>query len=127
MFAESKVGGVWKEAADRTPVGMIQAFGGTVEPDGLFLCDGSEKSRTAYFNARYYDPIFGRFITEDPSRKGAGWYTYCSNNPINRTDPTGRYDPDGPDRGRWASKSIVIPAGANTQSSNGWDRGPESL
>jgi RHS repeat-associated protein len=51
-----------------------------------------------YFNARYYDPTTGRFITEDPSRKGTGWYTYCSNDPVNRTDPTGRYDPDDPSR-----------------------------
>jgi RHS repeat-associated protein len=49
-----------------------------------------------YFNARYYDPTIGRFITEDPSRKGTGWYTYCENNPINRTDPTGLQSPPGP-------------------------------
>jgi RHS repeat-associated protein len=42
-----------------------------------------------YFNARYYDPIVGRFLTEDPSRKGGNWYAYCENNPINKTDPTG--------------------------------------
>jgi RHS repeat-associated protein len=49
-----------------------------------------DASGLIYFNARYYNPTIGRFITEDPSKKGTGWYTYCSNNPINRTDPTGR-------------------------------------
>jgi hypothetical protein len=43
-----------------------------------------------YFNARYYDPTTGRFLTEDPSRKGVNWYAYCENDPINRTDPTGK-------------------------------------
>jgi hypothetical protein len=42
-----------------------------------------------YFNARYYDPITGRFLTEDPSRKGVNWYAYCENDPINRIDPDG--------------------------------------
>jgi len=45
-----------------------------------------------YFNARYYDPETGRFITEDPSRKGFGWYNYCGNNPINNIDPKGLID-----------------------------------
>jgi microcystin-dependent protein len=48
MGVEIQVGGSWKEAADRTPVGLISAFGGTVAPDGWFLCDGSTKSRTTY-------------------------------------------------------------------------------
>jgi RHS repeat-associated protein len=43
-----------------------------------------------YFNARYYDPEVGRFLTEDPSRKGTSWYTYCNNNPLTFTDQTGR-------------------------------------
>jgi RHS repeat-associated protein len=42
-----------------------------------------------YFNSRFYDPTTGRFLTEDPSRKGVNWYAYCENDPINRTDPTG--------------------------------------
>ncbi len=48
MGVEIQVGGQWKEAADRTPVGAINAFGGTVAPDGWFMCDGSAKSRTTY-------------------------------------------------------------------------------
>ena len=48
MGVEIQVGGSWKEAADRTPVGLISAFGGTVAPDGWFICDGTAKSRTTY-------------------------------------------------------------------------------
>ncbi len=45
-----------------------------------------------YFNARYYDPVVGRFVTEDPARKGTGWYTYCENDPVNRVDLKGLID-----------------------------------
>ena len=48
MGVEIQVGGSWKEAADRTPVGLISAFGGTVAPDGWFICDGTAKSGTTY-------------------------------------------------------------------------------
>jgi RHS repeat-associated protein len=56
--------------------------------------DGGRKLRWGegeiYFNARYYDPTTGRFLSEDPSRKGHSWYSYCNNNPLTYTDPTGR-------------------------------------
>jgi hypothetical protein len=42
-----------------------------------------------YFNARWYDPTLGRFITEDPIKDGVNWFAYVSNNPLNRIDPTG--------------------------------------
>jgi RHS repeat-associated protein len=42
-----------------------------------------------YFNARYYDPIVGRFVTEDPARNRLNWYAYCENDPVNLMDPTG--------------------------------------
>jgi RHS repeat-associated protein len=44
-----------------------------------------------YYRARYYDPVAGRFLREDPMRFAAGtdFYTYVQNNPANLSDPTG--------------------------------------
>jgi RHS repeat-associated protein len=42
-----------------------------------------------YYRARYYDPLTGRFLSEDPIRSGINYYTYCGNNPVNCNDPFG--------------------------------------
>lgn len=44
-----------------------------------------------YYRARYYDPTFGRFVSEDPLgfRAGPNFYAYVGNDPINRIDPFG--------------------------------------
>ena len=45
-----------------------------------------------YLQSRYYDPETGRFISADGVNmllSGEQAYTYCGNNPINRSDPTG--------------------------------------
>jgi len=58
-----------------------------------------------YFNARYYDPILGQFITPDPALLqgqkqyllnplNLNAYTYAYNNPLRNTDPTGLDDDD---------------------------------
>ncbi|MEV7600325.1 RHS repeat-associated core domain-containing protein [Kitasatospora sp. NPDC089797] len=49
--------------------------------------------------AREYDPVHGRFISPDPLLVGDDplqWngYAYSHNNPVNRSDPSGLYDPD---------------------------------
>jgi len=55
-----------------------------------------------YMQARYYDPVMGRFLSIDP--KGFedtgtpamfGRYTYVGNDPVNKTDPTGMMPPEG--------------------------------
>ena len=65
-----------------------------VSGSNLYLASFTGKEYDAteliYFNARYYDPELGRFITEDPSAQGTSWYSYCGNNPINAVDPDGR-------------------------------------
>jgi len=46
-----------------------------------------------FYRARYYNPQFGRFISEDPKRFGSGdknFYAYVFNSPIDRADPMGR-------------------------------------
>jgi len=47
-------------------------------------------SGLTYMRARYYEAETGRFISQDPARKGANWYVYCSNMPTINVDPTGK-------------------------------------
>jgi uncharacterized protein RhaS with RHS repeats len=45
-----------------------------------------------YYRARFYDPMIGRFLSEDPIGFSSGdvnLYRYVANNPINLIDPLG--------------------------------------
>ena len=53
-----------------------------------------------YLQSRYYDPTVGRFLNGDDcdflyrfkgSLEALNCYTYCASDPINKTDPTGRW------------------------------------
>ena len=51
-------------------------------------------TRLYYNRARWYDPLTGRFLSEDPigfSAGDANLYRYCGNSPTNATDPTGQF------------------------------------
>jgi RHS repeat-associated protein len=59
------------------------------------------ESKTYYLNARFYDPVTARFLQEDVVRGDVkdplslNLYTYCRNEPIMYTDPTGHiYESD---------------------------------
>ena len=78
------------------------AFGNEKAPDpndtNLFRYCGEyfdKETGTIYLRARYYDPEIGRFITEDSvwgkdaDPLSLNFYTYCGNDPILFTDPTG--------------------------------------
>jgi RHS repeat-associated protein len=69
-----------------------------------------EKIGLYYFNARWYDPKFGRFVSEDPVTikelieeqlssagqisKNANLYHYCYSNPLNLIDASGEHPKD---------------------------------
>jgi RHS repeat-associated protein len=49
-----------------------------------------------YYRSRYFDQTLGRFISEDQSDEGSLYdalnlYMYVQNNPVNNTDPFGKY------------------------------------
>jgi len=54
----------------------------------------SESNGFYYMRARYYDPVVGRFISEDPMGFDGGdvnLYVYGSNNPVLLVDPSGEF------------------------------------
>jgi RHS repeat-associated protein len=74
------------------------------EPFGKTAVTGSANGNTqqftgrendgplSYYRARYYHPIFGRFVSEDPANwlAGLNLYAYVNDNPVSLSDPSGR-------------------------------------
>lgn len=81
--------------------GVIQTISDTSPYGRPVLGDASSENYTShmrdtesglvYMQARYYDPIAGRFYSPDPDG-GMNRYVYASGNPITFTDPTGESD-----------------------------------
>ncbi len=70
-----------------------------------------------FYNARYYNPKLGRFISRDPLggaefSQGTNLYAYCGNDGVNESDPSGM-------DGNW----VYAPASAEYTSLN-WGNGP---
>jgi RHS repeat-associated protein len=72
----------------------------TGNPDNSITYAGyqyDKETKTYYLNARMYDPKTARFLQEDTYGGNAedplslNRYTYCHNNPIKYTDPTGHW------------------------------------
>lgn len=70
---------------------------GTLSTDRLFTGQRLDATGLYYYNARYYDATIGRFISPDATGQKLtdpqtlNRYTYCQNNPLKYTDPTGHW------------------------------------
>ena len=72
--------------------GNITNFTGTLRNPFQYTGREYDSETNLYFyRARYYDPVAGRFVNEDPIRfkGGNNFYTYVLNDPVILRDPTG--------------------------------------
>ncbi|MCX5697566.1 MAG: FG-GAP-like repeat-containing protein [Candidatus Omnitrophica bacterium] len=78
-----------------TPYGSVSKQTGSHGPKYKFTGKELDNTGLYFYGARYYDPTIGRFITADTivqspyDPQALNRYSYCRNNPINYTDPTG--------------------------------------
>jgi len=75
------------------PFGNITSTTGSSNNNQLHFTGREQDPDTLLYNdrIRIYDPITGRFISEDPLgfKAGVNFYVYCNNNGINANDPYG--------------------------------------
>jgi RHS repeat-associated protein len=94
-LAETDAEGNVTATFDYRPYGA-QALGTPPQGPGYTGHVNDADTGLVYMQARYYDPLVGRFLTVDPVGPTAGnefdfnRYAYVYNNPINNVDPDGR-------------------------------------
>jgi RHS repeat-associated protein len=74
------------------PYGETTASGVSSANTSQFTGRENDADGLYYYRARYYHPVFGRFVSEDPIEFGGGdpsLYAYASGNPISVSDPSG--------------------------------------
>ncbi len=85
-------GGVFQSQYGYDPFGNATQSGAITS--NSFTYTGRENDGTGvyYYRARYYNPIFDRFISEDPIREESGslnLYSFVGDDPTNKIDPLG--------------------------------------
>jgi RHS repeat-associated protein len=74
--------------------GAVRLGASTGDPTGRYCANLGHKqddeSGLVYMRARYYEPGSGRYISQDPDRQGLNWSVYCSSDPVNKFDSSGK-------------------------------------
>jgi len=89
------------EASEYMPFGHLRDHIGTEVTDYKFTDQELDPSTNLYnYDARLYDPVIGRFISPDPfvqnpfDPQSLNRYSYCLNDPLIYTDPSGYWAVD---------------------------------
>ena len=80
--------------SDKYPVSSIQ-YPDSAEEDNITERKYTSQVKDSetnlyYYNARYYDPALGTFVSADPAGGSLNRYSYVHGNPLRGIDPTGR-------------------------------------
>jgi RHS repeat-associated protein len=72
------------------PFGNVTASGSLPITTNPYQFTGRENDGTGlyYYRARYYSPVFHRFLSQDPASQVPS-YIYAGDNPVTSLDPTG--------------------------------------
>lgn len=102
VVAVSDAAGQRVTSTNYRPFGQIADGTGTNSPTRLGYTGKLRDTDLAlnYFGARFYDPVYGRFVGLDPvdfdpaNLQSFGRYAYANNNPYRFVDPDGRQSRD---------------------------------
>ncbi len=99
-------GGSTQSGTLESSLAYCGALGHPTDPTGLI-----------YMRARYYDPLLGRFISEDPAKDGGNWYAYAGGDPVGMVDPDGQvFQSDS----FWQQLGLYMMAQSLVMSRQGW-------
>lgn len=107
-LAEADASGNVTATFDYRPFGL-QELGSPIPGPGYTGHITDADIGLVYMQARYYDPLMGRFISVDPAPSEAegdlNRYAYGRNNPVRFTDPDGRQAVDAADPVKFSQRT----------------------